>query len=95
MCMFQRILVPYMLSIFLCKSTETDIKHVCVYVGPPWWQSGKDPPLPVWEMASIPGLGRSFGEGNGNPLLYSCLGNPTDRRAWWATVQCCKESHMI
>ena len=26
------------------------------------------------------------GEGNGNPLLYSCLGNPTDRGAWWATV---------
>ena len=44
MCMFQRILVPFMLSIFLCKSTETDIKHVCVYVGPPWWQSGKDSP---------------------------------------------------
>ena len=30
--------------------------------------------------------GRSLGEGNGNPLRYSCLGNPTDRGAWWATV---------
>ena len=34
----------------------------------------------------IPELGRSPGEGNGNPLQYSCLENPTDRGAWWATV---------
>ena len=35
---------------------------------------------------SIPGSGRSLGEGNGNPFQYSCLGNPMDRGAWWATV---------
>ena len=35
----------------------------------------------------IPGLGRSPGEGNGNSLQYSCLKNPMDKRAWWATVQ--------
>ena len=34
----------------------------------------------------IPGLGRSPGEGDGNPLQYSCLGNSMDRGAWWATV---------
>ena len=34
----------------------------------------------------IPWLARSPGEGNGNPLQYSCLENPTDRGAWWATV---------
>ena len=34
----------------------------------------------------IPGLGRSPGEGNGNSLQYSCLENPMDRGAWWATV---------
>ena len=34
----------------------------------------------------IPGLGRSPGEGNGNPLQYSCLGNPMDGGAWWAVV---------
>ena len=33
-----------------------------------------------------PGLGRSSGEGNGNPLQYSCLENPMDREGWWATV---------
>ena len=35
---------------------------------------------------SIPGLGRSPGEGNGDPLQYSCLEHPTDRGAWWAIV---------
>ena len=34
----------------------------------------------------MPGSGRSPGEGNSNPLQYSCLGNPMDRGAWWATV---------
>ena len=38
------------------------------------------------DMGSIPELGRSPGEGNGNPLQYSCLGNPMDRGAWKATV---------
>ena len=38
------------------------------------------------DPVSIPGSGRSPGEGNGNPLHYSCLGNPMDRGAWWATV---------
>ena len=38
------------------------------------------------EQGSIPGLGRSPGEENGNPLQYSCLENPMDRGAWQATV---------
>ena len=38
------------------------------------------------DLGSIPGLGRSPGEGNDNPLQYSCLENPMDRGAWWATV---------
>ena len=38
------------------------------------------------DMGSIPGSGRSPREGNGNPLQYSCLRNPMDRGAWWATV---------
>ena len=42
----------------------------------------------MWEdLGSIPGLGRSPGEGNGNPLQCSCLENPMDRGAWWATVR--------
>ena len=38
------------------------------------------------DMGSIPGLGKSPGEGNGNPLQHSCLESPVDRRTWWATV---------
>ena len=38
------------------------------------------------DEGSIPGSGRSPAEGNGNPLQYSCLENPVDRGAWWATV---------
>ena len=40
----------------------------------------------VRDMGSIPGSGRSPGEGNGNPLQYSCLENPMDGEAWWDTV---------
>ena len=38
------------------------------------------------DAGSIPELGRSSAEGNGNPLQYYCLKNPMDREAWWATV---------
>jgi len=38
------------------------------------------------DLGLIPGFERFPGEGNGNPLQYSCLGNPIDRGAWWATV---------
>ena len=44
------------------------------------------------DMALIPERERSPGEGNGNPLQYSCLENPMDRGAWWATVQRVAES---
>ena len=40
----------------------------------------------IRDVGSIPGSGRSPGEGHGNPRQYSCLENPMDRRAWWATV---------
>ena len=46
----------------------------------------KNPPASAGDMSSVPGLGRSPGEGNGNSLQYSCLENPMDRGAWWATV---------
>ena len=49
----------------------------------------KNPPAmqgATGDVGSIPGLGRSPREGNGNPIQYSCLENPMDRRAWWAMV---------
>ena len=45
----------------------------------------KNPPAKQ-DVGSMPGSGRSPGEGNGNPLQYYCLGNPIDREAWWSTV---------
>ena len=43
-------------------------------------------------VGSVPGLGRSLGVENGNPLQYSCLENPMHRGAWWATVHRVEES---
>ena len=54
--------------------------------GLPWWLNGKESACNAGDMSSIPGLGRSPGEGNRNPIQYSCLGSPMDRGAWWATV---------
>ena len=56
------------------------------YVDFPGSSAVKNPPASAGNAGSIPESGRSPGEGNGNPLQYSCLGNPTDREAWWATV---------
>ena len=47
----------------------------------------KNLPFNAGDTGSIPGSGRAPGEGNGNPLQYSCLENFMDRGAWWATVQ--------
>ena len=55
----------------------------------------KNPPAnagDAGDTCSIPGSGRSPGEGNGNLHQYSCLGNPTDREAWWVTVHGVSES---
>ena len=53
--------------------------------GLPWCLSGKEPACSAGDAGSIPGSRRSFAEGNGNPLKCSCLVNPMDRGAWWAT----------
>ena len=50
------------------------------------WLSVKESARNAGDMVSTPGSGISLGRGNGNPLQYSCLENPMDRRAWWATV---------
>ena len=47
---------------------------------------GRESACNVGDIGSIPGLGRSPGEENGNPLQYSCLEQSMDREVWWATV---------
>ena len=56
------------------------------YLGFPGGSEVKASASNAGDPGSIPGLGRSPGEGNGNPLQYSCLENPMDGGAWWATV---------
>ena len=69
------------------KCIHSDVNyHVVPSLGLPWWFSGKEFTCSAGDLHSISGLGRSPGEGNGNPLQYSCLENPMDRGASQATV---------
>ena len=55
-------------------------------MGFPGSSTVKSPPANAGDVGSFPESGKPTGEGNANPFQYSCLGNPTDREAWWATV---------
>ena len=63
------------------KETKNSVKEQGMVVQ--WLK--KNPPANAEDKGSIPGSRRFPGEGNGNPLQYSCLGNPIDREAWQAT----------
>ena len=63
--------------------------HAHIYGLSRWHLVVKNPPASAGDkrdVGSIPGAGRSPGGGHGHPLKYSCLENPMDRGAWWATV---------
>ena len=63
------------------------IKRIlCLLLDFPGWLHGKESACEGGDQGSVPGLGSSSGEGNGNPLQYSCLENSMDREAWRATV---------
>ena len=62
------------------------MKFLILGVGFPGGSEVKASASNAGDPGLIPGLGRSPGEGNGNPLQYSCLENPMDGGAWWATV---------
>ena len=59
---------------------------LCSSKGLPCSSNGKESACNAGDPGSIPGSGRSSEEGNGNPLQYSCLENPMDRRTWWVPV---------
>ena len=61
-------------------------QSLCWIPCPPGGSDGKTSACNAGDPGSIPGSGRSPGEGNGNPLRYSCLESSMDRRAWWAMV---------
>ena len=72
----------------LCCTPETGFPDDTVVENPP--ANARD----AGDVVSIPGSGRSPGEGNGNPLQYFCLENSMDGGAWWATVPGVTESDM-
>ena len=66
---------------------SAQILHLLNYVADfPGGSVGKNPPVNAGDMGLIPGLGRSPGEGNGNPLQYSCLEYPMDEGTWQTIV---------
>ena len=78
----------------MVKKKEKKKTQCGVNVGLSWWLSSKESVFKAGEVDSIPGLERSPGEGNGNPLQYFCLGNPTDGGAWQVAVHGITESDM-
>ena len=76
----------YIMSVTMSFSRGT--KRYLPYIGQgfPCGSVVKNPPANAGDACWIPRSGRSPGEGNDNPLQYSCLGNPMDRGVWWATV---------
>ena len=62
------------------------LNTIVICPGVPWWLRCKESACNAGDPGLIPGSGRSPGEGNGNPLWDSCLGNYMDRGAWWAPV---------
>jgi len=66
---------------------ETSLEKLSIFNKPfPGGSEVKVSACNAGDLGSIPGLGRSPGDGNGNPLQYSCLENSIDGGAWWATV---------
>ena len=68
------------------KLLLADLETLTSTMGFPGGSAGKESTCNVGDLGLILGLGRSIGKGHGNPLQYSCLGNPMNRGAWWATV---------
>ena len=68
------------------KTSSLYFEFTKTSLGFPGGSDGKGSAYNVGDLGSIPGMGRSSGEGNGNPLQYSCLENPMDGGAWKATV---------
>ena len=85
----------FLISPTVSNCLQLSLECGYLMVGLSWWFSGKDSACNAGDVGSVLGLGRSPGEGNGNPLQYSCLENPMDRGAWQGTVHGVeKESDM-
>ena len=83
---FMFIMSHFNLSFFACFAVLVQFLKIAFTMGFPPGSVVKVPACNAGDLGLIPGSGRSPGEGNGNPLQYSCLENPMDGGAWWATV---------
>ena len=84
-------LLNYAREVAASPSKNADVANLATSLLYHFWtslvaQMVKSTPTNAGDSGLIPGLGRSLGEGNGNPLQYSCLDNPKDRGAWQATI---------
>ena len=92
MCKIVLILYLYNINILKCFHNIflfkiSDLKtQLSAFMGFPGGSVVKNPPANVGHKCSIPGSGRSLGVGNGKPLQYSCLENPTEGEAWQVTI---------
>ena len=75
------------------KPVNAPLKHIPI-TGFPDGSEIKNLPANAGDSGVIPGLERFPGKGNGNPVQYSCLENPMDRGAWWATVHVVAKSQI-
>ena len=75
--------LPHSLHLQILPECLLDARYFII--GLPWWLSGRESACESGDVGSIPVSGRSPGEGNGNPIQHSYLGNSMDRGAWRAT----------
>ena len=79
----------------MCTPCPSEMRVLDIAKGFPGGSDGEDSACSGGDLGSISGSGRSPGEGNGNPLHYSCLENPMDRGTWWVTVHQVAKSHTL
>ena len=101
MAIFHSSLWSSSVALYVCTTTSYPLIYLwtfrlfpCLDWGFPGGSDGKESACDAGNVGSIPGSGRSPGEGNGNPLQYSCLENSVDRGAWQPTVHGITESDM-
>ena len=86
MCFISNLMAADLTGSFKCSGFSLILRPHSSQMGFPGGSEVKASTCNAGDLGSIPGSGRSPGDGNGNPLQYSCLENPMDRGAWWATV---------
>ena len=82
-------------SVFLLKYWDPNLNKLYYITGFPGGSDGEESAGSAGDLGLVPGSGRCPGEGNGNPLQYSCLENSMEREAWQATVHSVTESNRI